>query len=140
MPAGWLFGLLFFLGLFGVAYLSDVAALEVLIGGLMDNSQLKRRQAVWLVCSIVFILAIPPMINYRIFIPWDLTFGSGMQALGSLLAVLTSAWFIRRAEVLKELSLGRDKSFPVFLYWWMKLVIPIAILFVGFNWLRESMF
>lgn len=140
MPAGWLFGLLFFLGLFGAAYLSDVAALEVLVGGLVDNSRLERRQAVWLVCCIVFVLATPPMINYIIFIPWDLTFGSGMQALGSLLAVLTSVWFVKRAEALKELSLGRDNPFPVFLYWWMRLVIPVAILFVGFNWLRESLF
>jgi NSS family neurotransmitter:Na+ symporter len=140
MPAGWLFGLLFFLGLFGAAYLSDVAALEVLVGGLVDNSRLERRQAVWLVCCIVLILAIPPMINYKIFIPWDLTFGSGMQALGSLLAVLTSVWFMKRAEALKELSQGRDKPFPTFLYWWMRLVVPVAILFVGFNWLRESLF
>ncbi len=35
MPAGWVFGLLFFLGLFGAAYLSDVAALEVLVGGIV---------------------------------------------------------------------------------------------------------
>ena len=102
------------------------------MGGLVDNSRLERRQAVWLVCCIVFILASPPMINYKIFIPWDLTFGSGMQALGSLLAVLTSVWFVKRAEALKELSLGRDNPFPAFLYWWVRLVIPIAILFVGF--------
>lgn len=140
MPAGWLFGLLFFLGLFGAAYLSDVAAFEVLVGGLMDNTRLKRQQAVWLVCSVVFILAIPPMINYKIFIPWDLTFGSGMQALGSLLAVFTAVWFVKRAEALKELTQGRDRPFPAFLYWWMRLVIPVAILFVGINWLRESLF
>ncbi len=140
MPAGWIFGFLFFTGLFGAAYLSDVAAFEVLVGGVVDNSKIERKKAVLFICLIVFILAIPPMINFKIFIPWDLTFGSGMQALGSLLAVLTAAWFIKRSEALKELSQGRSKPFPLFLYWWMRLVVPAAILMVGINWLLDNIF
>jgi len=140
MPVGWIFGLLFFFGLFGAAYLSDVAAFEVLVGGIVDNTKLERKKAVILICIIVFVLAIPPMINFKIFVPWDLTFGSGMQALGSLLAVITSVWCIKRADSLKELSEGRGKPFPVFLYWWLRIAIPIAILLVGINWLLESIF
>jgi len=140
MPVGWLFGLLFFSGLFGAAYLSDVAAFEVLVGGFVDNTRIERKKAVIFICAVVYVLAIPPMINFKIFVPWDLTFGSGMQALGSLLAVLTAAWCIKRAEVLKELSEGMSRPFPTFLYLWMKLVIPLAILFVGINWLLESVF
>jgi NSS family neurotransmitter:Na+ symporter len=140
MPAGWLFGLLFFLGLFGAAYLSDVAAFEVLVGGIVDNTRLGRKKAVVLICLIVFVLAIPPMINFKIFLPWDLTFGSGMQALGSLLAVITAVWCMKRADALKELSAGRGKPFPAFLYWWMRIVVPAAILFVGINWLLEFVF
>jgi NSS family neurotransmitter:Na+ symporter len=140
MPAGGLFGLLFFLGLFGAAFLSDVAAFEVLVGGIIDNTRIKRKKAVFIACSIVFILAIPPMINQRIFVPWDLTFGSGMQALGALLAVVTLAWFVKRAKSLKELSAGRKSKFPRFLYWWMRIVVPLAILIVGLNWLLEAVF
>jgi len=140
MPMGWVFGLIFFAGLFGIAYLSAVAAFEVLVGGLVDNSRLPRKKAVFMVCGIVFILAVPPMINARIFIPWDLTFGSGMQALGSLLAVLTTVWFIRRSEALKELAEGTGKPFPAALYWWMRIAVPLAILLVGINWLLESIF
>jgi NSS family neurotransmitter:Na+ symporter len=140
MPLGWIFGLLFFLGLFGAAYLSDVAAFEVLVGGVLDNTAVDRKKAVLTICCIVYILAIPPMINFKIFVPWDLTFGSGMQALGSLFAVITASWCIRRSTALKELSEGRGKPFPVFLYWWMRVVIPAAILFIGINWLLESVF
>lgn len=140
MPAGWLFGLLFFLGLFGAAYLSDVAAFEVLVGGIVDNTRVKRKRAVLFICAIVYVLAIPPMINFKIFIPWDLTFGSGMQAVGSLLAVFTSVWCVKRSEALKELSRGLGTPFPLFLYWWIRTVIPAAILFVGINWLLESIF
>ncbi len=140
MPLGWFFGLLFFLGLFGAAFLSDVAAFEVLIGGITDNTQMERKKAVLIVCAIVYVLAIPPMINFRIFIPWDLTFGSGMQALGSVLAVATAVWFIQRADALKEFSEGMADPFPRFLYWWMRIAVPLAILFVGVNWILESLF
>jgi len=131
---------LFFLGLFGVAYLSDVAAFEVLVVGLTDNAKIRRTDAVWLICGIVFILAIPSMINLKIFVPWDLTFGSGMQTLGTILAVITTAWCIKRSETLKEFAEDSGKPFLLFLYWWMRIVIPFAILFVGINWLLESVF
>jgi NSS family neurotransmitter:Na+ symporter len=140
MPVGWLFGLLFFAGLFGAAYLSDVAALEVLVGGMVDNTNIVRKKAVLICCGVVFVLAVPPMINYKIFIPWDLLFGSGMQVVGALMAVVTVVWSIKRSEVLKEIARGTDRPFPVFLYWWMRIVIPAAILFVGMNWLLESVF
>ena len=140
MPAGWLFGALFFFGLFGAAFLSDIAAFEVLVGGLTDNTRISRKKAVLGVCLVVFFLAVPPMINFKIFVPWDLTFGSGMQVLGSLLAVLTAVWCIQRAELLKELSGSQKKPVPKFLYLWMKFVVPAAILIVGINWLLESVF
>jgi NSS family neurotransmitter:Na+ symporter len=140
MPVGSLFGFLFFLCLLGAAYLSDLAALEVLVGGIVDNTSVRRTKAVLFSCVVVYVLAIPPMINFKIFMPWDLTFGSGMMALGSLIAVITAVWCIRRAKALKELAEGRRKPFPRFIYWWMRIVIPIAILFIGFNWLLESVF
>jgi NSS family neurotransmitter:Na+ symporter len=140
MPAGWFFGILFFVGLFMAAFLSDIAAFEVLVGGITDNTSASRKKAVWLACLFVYVLAITPMINFRIFVPWDLTFGSGMQVLGSLLAVVTAAWFIKRVRMLNELSSGRKKPVPTILYWWMRIVVPAAILFVGINWLLESIF
>jgi NSS family neurotransmitter:Na+ symporter len=112
----------------------------VLVGGITDNTRTARKKTVYLACAIVFVLAIPPMINFKIFVPWDLAFGSGMQALGSLLAVVTGIWFIRRSKALKELSSGMAKPFPKFLYWWMRIVVPMAILFVGINWILESLF
>lgn len=138
MPAGGLFAFLFFIGLFGAAMLSVVAAYEVLVVGITDNFRLKRKHAVWFVCAIVFLLSIPSMINLKIFIPWDLFFGSGMQTLGAFLAVITCLWCVKKSTALKELSKGSKMPFPKFLYWWMRIVIPLAILFVGMNWLLEQ--
>ena len=104
IPAGGLFGFLFFAGLFGAGYLSDVAAFEVLVAGLTDNTRITRTRAVWLMAAAVFVIAIPPTINNAIFVPWDLTFGSGMQTLGSLVAVLTVGWCMNRSAALRELG------------------------------------
>jgi NSS family neurotransmitter:Na+ symporter len=140
IPFGGLFGLLFFLGLFGAAYLSDVAAFEVLVAGVIDNIGITRKQAVWIIAGVVFLLAIPSMVNMDIFVPWDLTFGSGMQTLGSLLAVITVAWVIRRSDAIREISSEVNSRYVTWLYYWLRFVIPAAILLIGVWWLLTEVF
>jgi len=138
IPLGWLFGLLFFAGLFGAAYLSSVAGLEVLVAGLTDNTRMPRGRAVWLIVAAVFVISIPPTINTGIFVPWDLTFGSGMQTLGSLLAVVTLGWCVSRSAALAELSSRGEHPVPRWLYYHIRFGIPAAILVVGAWWLLTS--
>lgn len=140
MPLGQIFALIFFLGLFGAAFLSAIAAFEVVVAGLTDNTRISRKTALWLTSGTVFILALPSMINLKVFVPWDLFFGSGMQILGTFLAVITTVWCIKRSAALREISAGSGKPFPKFLFWWMRIVIPLAVLFVGLNWLLEEVF
>ncbi|HVT39124.1 MAG TPA: hypothetical protein VHE78_08760, partial [Gemmatimonadaceae bacterium] len=112
----------------------------VLVAGLTDNTRLRRRRAVWIMSAACFALAIPPSINNAIFVPWDLTFGSGMQTLGSLLAVLTIGWCVKRSAALRELS--RDAEHPVapWLFYWIRFGIPAVILMVGVYWLLSEVF
>src|SRR6185295_11623233 len=135
MPLGWLFGLLFFLSLGCAGYLSDVGAVEVLVAGLTDNTRLSRRGAVWTVTGACFLLALPPIVNNAVFVPWDLTFGSGMQTLGSLLAVLTVGWCLNRSAALKELAGEGGRPAPGWLILWIRYGIPLVILGVGIYWL-----
>ena len=139
IPAGWLFGLLFFIGLLGAGYLSGLAAFEVLVAGLTDNTRLSRTKVVWLVAVIVFVVSIPPMINNRVFVPWDLTFGSGMQTLGAIVAALTVGWALKRSEAIAALSAGGNKPVPGWLYQWIRWVIPGALLLVGVWWLLTEL-
>jgi NSS family neurotransmitter:Na+ symporter len=140
MPAGWLFGSLFFISLFGAGYLSDIGAVEVLVAGLTDNTRLTRKRAVGVMSAACFILAIPPSINNAIFVPWDLTFGSGMQTLGSLLAVVTLGWCLNRAAALKELFGAGEKPVPMWVFNWIRFGIPVIILGVGAYWLLTQVF
>jgi len=132
MPAGALFGVLFFLTLAGGALLSDIAAFEVVITGLTDNTGLSRRRAIWTMAAVVLVLSLAPMVNMRVFVPWDLTFGSGMQTLGALIAVVTVGWAFKRGEAIRELA--GEAPWGKFLFFWVRYVIPAAIVLVGVWW------
>ncbi len=140
LPLGALFGLLFFTGLAGAAYLSDVAAFEVLVAALTDSTGLSRSRAVWAVAGGVFLLALPPMVSLEVFVPWDLTFGSGMQTLGALAAVVAVGWGLDRGRALRELASGEPGRSIVLLYYWLRWVVPAAILAVGAWWLLSEVF
>ncbi len=132
IPAGWIFGLLFYVGLLGAAYLSDVGAFEVLVAGVVDNLGWSRRRAVWVLAATVFVFAIPPMINMKIFVPWDLTFGSGMQTFGALITVLAVGWAIGRSAALRELG-GGWRAWT--LYIWLRFVVPVLLVVIAAWWL-----
>jgi neurotransmitter:Na+ symporter, NSS family len=134
VPAGHIFAALFFLALLSAALLSEIAAMEVMIAGLTDNTRLTRRNATILTAILVLALAVPPMVNMRVFVPWDLTFGSGMQTLGALFAVLTVGWAMKRAAVLEEMG-AHGTPAPRWLILWIRFVVPGCILTVGIMWL-----
>lgn len=135
LPAGWIFGLLFFGGLAGAALLSGIAAYEVLVAGFTDTLGWSRRRATWTVYGVSLALALPPMINLRIFVPWDLTFGSGGQTFGALIAVLTVGWVMSRATLLEQIA-GDDPS-PAdrALVRWLRWVVPSAVIAAAVWWL-----
>lgn len=137
MPGGALFAVLLFAGLFVGALLSDIAALEVLVAGITDNTRLGRTAAVWMLAGVTLLVALPTMVNLQIFTRWDLTFGSGMQTLGALLAVVTVGWSIDRSTALVALGRG-GRPFPIWLYYWLRFVVPGGILVVGVWWLASD--
>lgn len=138
MPLGAVFGFLFFVGLFGAAFLSSVGAFAAMAAGLEDNTKLPRTAAIWTLALVVVALSIPPSINLAIFVPWDLTFGSGVQTLGSLLAVVTVAWCMQRSQLLAQLAAEGERPVSPWLYHWIRFGIPAAILTVGVWWFLTS--
>ena len=90
--------------------------------------------------GVVFLLAIPPSINNAIFVPWDLTFGSGMQTLGALMAVITIGWCVHRSAALEALAGEGSPPVPAWLFYWIRFGIPAAILSVGVWGLMTSVF
>jgi len=138
IPAGWIFGFLFFGGLAAAALLSGIAAYEVLVAGFTDALGWSRRRAVWTVYAAAMALALPPMVNLRIFVPWDLIFGSGGQTLGVLVAVVTVGWVMSRASLLEQIAGARASRVDRALVRWLRWVVPAAILAVAVWWLLSD--
>jgi NSS family neurotransmitter:Na+ symporter len=135
LPAGWIFGTLFFGGLSGAALLSGIAAYEVIVAGFTDTFGWSRRRATWTVYAVSMILAIPPMINLEIFVPWDLTFGSGGQTFGALVAVVTVGWVMNRATLLEQVAGDSPSVADRALIHWLRWVVPTAVMAAALWWL-----
>ena len=138
MPAGWLFGTLFFGGLSGAALLSGIAAYEVIVAGFTDTLGWTRKRAVWTVYVGCLVLAVPPMINLQIFVPWDLIFGSGGQTLGALIAVVTVGWVVSRAALLEQVAGSEPSSMDRALILWLRWVVPAAVLAAAAWWFASE--
>lgn len=135
LPAGWVFGVLFFGGLFGAALLSGIAAYEVIVAGFTDTLGWSRRRAAATVYTVSLLLALPPMINLEIFVPWDLAFGSGGQTLGALVAVITVGWVMRRADLLEQIAGEAPSRADLALVRWLRWVVPTAVTLAAAWWL-----
>ncbi|MDA0329640.1 MAG: sodium-dependent transporter [Gemmatimonadetes bacterium] len=135
LPLGWVFGFLFFGGLSGAALLSGIAAYEVLVAGFTDTLGWTRRRATWTVYGVSILLALPPMINLEIFVPWDLTFGSGGQTFGTLVSVLTVGWVMKRATLLEQIAGPNPSPSDLALVRWLRWVVPTAVFAAAIWWL-----
>ncbi len=135
LPGGILFGPLFYGSLAGAALLSGIAAYEVLVAGAGDALGWTRPRAVRVVGLAALVLAVPPMVNLRVFVPWDLTFGSGAQTFGALVAVVAAGWAMRRGDLLRELAGERPGPVDRFLVGWLRFVIPATVLTASVWWL-----
>lgn len=134
MSGGPLLGLLFFGGLLLVAFLSALAALEVLVGALVDEADWLRRRAIWTVSLGVFVLGFPSMLSVEYLFRSDFLWGSTMQPFGSLLAVVALAWGLGRRRALAEL--GMDGGWARVWVVWLRYVLPIGLLIALFSsWL-----
>jgi SNF family Na+-dependent transporter len=58
----------------------------------------------------------------------DLLWGSTMQPVGAVVAVVALVWCLGRTRSLKEFAARADSKPAVALYWWMRYALPAGIL------------
>jgi neurotransmitter:Na+ symporter, NSS family len=136
LPYGQLIGSLFLFALFAVTFISSLAAIEVLLAGIGDSilKKLNRKTLTFYIIIGISIILIPIAINPSIIGTLDLIFGSGMQVLGSLLAILAIAWGQKRAKLLKSVFGTNTKWWHIYYYYWLKWCLPAVLLtvFIGY--------
>ncbi len=129
MPGGAVFGALFFLGLTSIAFLSGVAAIEVLVGTLADLRGWPRQRTAWLVSGALVVLGLPAMLSLDYIVWSDLVWGSTMQPIGSVAAMSALAWGLGRRLAKKQLE--HEGIVPRWVGYWIfaiRYVVPVAVI------------
>ncbi|MFQ5792140.1 MAG: sodium-dependent transporter, partial [Acidobacteriota bacterium] len=127
MPGGMLVGTVFFGALFLAAFLSAVAAVEVLVDGLKFYLGWSRARSLVVLVAVEMLLALPSMASSSFLALNDLIWGSTMQPVGSALTLLGLGWFLGRAKALEEANRGSSVRIGSFWIFWIRYVIPVAI-------------
>lgn len=140
MPGGAWIGFLFMSVLAMVAILSLIGAMEVAVGTIVELPWVSwsRKQVLIVVGVIQAFLAFPSAMKPSL-IGWlDLIFGSGMQVLGSALALIAFTWGLGKVKGLRELSATSSSKSGEFFFQWIKWVVPMVLVIVLIGYIYSS--
>ncbi|OEK00953.1 hypothetical protein BFP97_05265 [Roseivirga sp. 4D4] len=143
MPMGRFSGSLFLLALTGIAFLSNIAALEVFANALREQNKVKisKNQIIWLLGGIEAVLIIPSALYPELIGHLDLIFGSGMQTFGSVISIIGLAWFVKRRRALLQVFGEQSKGkIPSIYFLLIKWVIPAILLLILISYIYSSIF
>lgn len=132
MPGGQLIGTLFLASLSMVAILSLVGALDVIAGALQDvlPEHWTRSKIILLIGLVEIILILPSALNPGIIGILDMIFGSGMQVIGSGLALIALSWGFGKVSGIQHVFRTINSRWQNLYYFWIKWVIPGVLLVV----------
>jgi neurotransmitter:Na+ symporter, NSS family len=148
MPGGILIGTLFFLLLAIAALTSAISLLEVPVSFLIDEKQMRRKVATWLVGGLTLLFGIPSALSFgaseffselffwpgqSFFGMMDYIFGSIALPLGGMMFSVFVAWRWGMLGASKEISLGNSSFIGIQSRIWgiiLKYICPIVILLV----------
>lgn len=140
MPGGAWIGFLFMTVLAMVAVLSLIGALEAAIGTIVEIPSVpwNRRQVLIGMGILQALLAFPSAMQPSL-IGWlDLIFGSGMQVLGSALALIAFTWGLGKLRASKELISTNSFTQSPFFFQWIKWVVPLVLFIVLIGYIYSS--
>ncbi len=142
MPGGRFVGTLFLLSISMVAFLSLVAAYQVPFTSIQHARTGTDKKRILIGIGVVqAILALPSSLFPNIIGTLDLVFGSGMQVLGSAMCILGLTWGMQRSRVMTEMfNPGSETPFQSISYFWIKWIIPLALLAVLLAYLYDVIF
>jgi NSS family neurotransmitter:Na+ symporter len=127
IPAGRFIGVAFLVGLWMMAFLSTVAAFQVIVAALTDSFNFSLTKAALVVGGVEAVLMLPSALNPEIIGTLDLIFGSGMQMLGSGLTIIALLWGCDKAIAATQIFGGRTDGFRRIYLLWLKWVVPATL-------------
>lgn len=132
MPGGRILGSAFLLALTLIALLSAMAAIEAIVGSISEELRIRssRTRMIIVILFVEAAVMLPSALDPSIVGTLDLIFGSGMQMLGSVIAIITVTWGLgqvkTKLQIFGETSLGWHTNY----FYWLKWVVPGVMLVV----------
>jgi len=120
MPGGYIFGIIFFLGMIFVVISSSIALMEIPVEALMDRLKLSRKKAVIISAVVTWVLGLPLALSMKIFGLWADIASIYLVPLGAVLAAITFFWIYGIEKAREEIRTGqtsnifRSRWFPYF--------------------------
>jgi NSS family neurotransmitter:Na+ symporter len=141
MPGGRFLALIFLASLTMVAFLSNLAALEVVVTGMTDIPFVKqsRDRVIVIVGVVIGLLILPSALNPSLIGTLDLIFGSGMLVFGSAMAVIAMTWGLGRKATIRQIFSDRETIFSKFMYNWLRFVVPGVLIAVLAGYIVSEM-
>ena len=132
IPAGRFIGIAFLIGLWMMAFLSTIAAFQVIVASLTDSFNFSITKAVFIVGAADAILMLPSALNPSIIGTLDLIFGSGMQMLGSAVTIIALFWGCDKAVAATQIFGGRTDGIRAGYLLWLRWAVPgmLAVMLV----------
>lgn len=138
IPGGRVLAPTFLLALTLVAFLSAIAALQVLFGAAVDSAGWSSKKAVVVIGMVEAVLIVPSAVHPDIIGVLDLVFGSGMQVIGSGLALVALAWGLGRTATMQQVFRPTTGPWPGRYHTWIKWVVPVALALTLAGYIRDA--
>ena len=132
MPGGRILGSCFLLALTLIAFLSAMGAIEAIVGSISEELRIRSGRT-RMIIAVLFVEAavmLPSSLDPSIVGTLDLIFGSGMQMLGSVIAVITVAWGLGQVKTKLQIFGETSHGWHTNYFYWLKWVIPGVMLLV----------
>lgn len=134
MPAGNLFGTLFYILFFLAALTSFIGAYEAIIAWLRDQYRVPRAKGVWITASGVLGIALISASSTKFFNLADYVANNIFLILGALLMAIFVGWIWRIPNFAKEAGIKSAKAISV----WSFLIKYLAPIIIIISWLTQS--
>ncbi len=139
IPAGRFIGTAFLIGLWMMAFLSTVAAFQVIVAAMTDSFKFSRTKAAFVVGGVEALLMLPSALNPDIIGTLDLIFGSGMQMLGSGLTIVALFWGCDKAVAVTQIFGGRTDGIRRLYLVWLKWVVSATLAVMLLLYVADSL-
>ena len=127
IPAGRIIGTAFLVGLWMMAFLSTVAAFQVIVAALTDSFRFSLTKACLIVGGVEALLMLPSALNPDIIGTLDLIFGSGMQMLGSGLTIVALFWGCDKVVAASQIFGGKTDGIRRLYLLWLRWIVPATL-------------